>query len=206
MDTLAKLDRPESRRQHRSKVEQSILQATHGLLQDRSASEVTIADIMDAVGLSRTAFYRYFPDVNAVLVRLLNEVKAKFASDWFESPDDANFTEVLDADARSSVEQFEEHAAIMRACLDARTSSPELYDAWLQNVEESVQRTAARIEGLNRRGVTNVRSPEETARALCTLTIYYATEGIARVKGGEGREVIADTLMAVWYRTIFASI
>lgn len=205
MDTLAQADRPESRRQHRSKVEHAILQATHGLLQDRSASEVTIADIMDAVGLSRTAFYRYFPDVNTVLVRLLNEVKAKFAVDWIESPDDANFTEVIDADARSAVAQFEEHAAIMRACLDARTTSPELYAAWLQNVEESVQRTATRIEDLNRRGVTKVSSPEETARALCTLTIYYATEGLARVEG-KGREVIADTLMAVWYRTIFATI
>jgi TetR/AcrR family transcriptional regulator, ethionamide resistance regulator len=198
--------RPEGRRAHRARVELTILEATHRLLQDRAASEVTIADIMDAVGLSRTAFYRYFPDVNSVLVRLLREVRQQFAVDWLEAPDDANFVQVLDSDARASLSRFDEHAAIIRACLDARTSAPELYDAWLQIVEEVVAQTAARIEDLNRHGVTKVGCPQETARALITFTIYYATEGLARVGDRAGRQALAETLMAVWYRTIFASV
>ena len=196
---------PEGRREHRTRVEFSILEATHRLLQDRGAAEVTIADIMDAVGLSRTAFYRYFPDVNSVLVRLLREVRQQFVVDWLESPDDADFLKVLDADAQSILVQFEEHSAIIRACLDARTSSPELYVAWLRIVEEVVAQVAARIEDLNRHGVTKVGYPQETARALVTFTIYYATEGLARVER-EGRGALADTLMAVWYRTIFATV
>jgi AcrR family transcriptional regulator len=206
VDTLTSTQRPEGRREHRTRVEAAILEATHRLLQDRAASEVTIADIMDAVGLSRTAFYRYFPDVNSVLVRLLREVRQQFVVDWLESPDDADFVEVLDADAHASLVQFEEHAAIIRACLDARTGAPELYVAWLQNVEEVVDQNATRIEDLNRRGVTKVACPRETARALVTFTIYYATEGLARVVDAEGRRAIADTLMAVWYRTIFATV
>jgi len=204
VDTLT-TQRPEGRREHRSRVEHAILGATHDLLQDRTASEVTIADIMDAVGLSRTAFYRYFPDVNSVLVRLLREVREKFVVDWIDSPDDADFVKVLDVDARASLVQFEEHAAIIRACLDARTSAPELYVAWLQIFEEVVVQVATRIDDLNRRGVTKVGCPEETARALVTFTIYYVTEGLARVDG-QGRQALADTLMAVWYRTIFASV
>ncbi|HEV3328770.1 MAG TPA: TetR/AcrR family transcriptional regulator [Acidimicrobiales bacterium] len=208
MDTLTTTDRPEGRRQHRSRVEQAILAATQGLLQDRPASEVTIADIMDAVGLSRTAFYRYFPDVNAVLVRLLQEVRSRFVTYWLEAPDDADFTAVLDSDARASLVQFEAHAAIIRACLDARTSAPELYVAWLQNVEEIVQQTSSRIEDLNRHGVTKVDRPGETARALITFTIYYAVEGLARVgdDDDDGRRALAETLMAVWYRTLFATL
>ena len=206
MDTLTTTERPEDRRQHRTRVEHAILDATHGLLRDRAASEVTIADIMDAVGLSRTAFYRYFPDVNAVLVRLLREVRQRFVVDWLESPDDADFVQVLDSDARATLGQFEEHAAIIRACLDARTSAPELYVAWLQIMEEVIAQAATRIEDLNRHGVTKVGCPEETARALVTFTIYYATEGLSRVDGAVGRQALADTLMAVWYRTIFATV
>jgi len=205
VDTLTTSQRPEGRREHRTRVEHSILEATHRLLRDRTASEVTIADIMDAVGLSRTAFYRYFPDVNSVLVRLLREVKQHFVVDWFESPDDADFVRVLDLDARSTLTQFEEHEAIVRACLDARTSAPELYVAWLQIVEEVVSQVAERISELNRRGVTKVGFPDETARALVTFTIYYATEGLARVDA-DGRPALAETLMAVWYRTIFATV
>ena len=206
METLTTTDRPEGRRAHRSRVEQAILAATQGLLQDRPASEVTIADIMDAVGLSRTAFYRYFPDVNAVLVRLLQEVRSRFVTYWLEAPDDADFTAVLDSDARASLIQFEAHAAIIRACLDARTSAPELYVAWLQNVEEIVHQAALRIEDLNAHGVTKVERPDETARALVTFTIYYAVEGLARVQDDEGRRALAETLMSVWYRTLFATL
>jgi TetR/AcrR family transcriptional regulator, ethionamide resistance regulator len=206
VDTLTTTGRPEGRRQHRTRVEQAILGATQVLLQDRPASEVTIADIMDAVGLSRTAFYRYFPDVNAVLVRLLQEVRARFVTYWLEAPDDADFTSVLDSDARASLVQFEAHAAIIRACLDARTSAPELYVAWLQNVEEIVEQTASRIDDLNRHGVTKVERPSETARALITFTIYYCVEGLARVQDDDGRRALAETLMAVWYRTLFATL
>jgi TetR/AcrR family transcriptional regulator, ethionamide resistance regulator len=206
VDTLTTTARTEGRRQHRTRVEAAILEATHGLLQDRPASEVTIADIMDAVGLSRTAFYRYFPDVNAVLVRLLQEVRARFVTYWLEAPDDADFTEVLDSDARASLVQFEAHASIIRACLDARTSAPELYVAWLQNVEEIIEQAATRIDDLNRHGVTKVLRPAETARALITFTIYYAVEGLARVQSDEDRRALAETLMAVWYRTLFATI
>jgi TetR/AcrR family transcriptional regulator, ethionamide resistance regulator len=205
VDTLTTTEQPEGRRQHRTRVERAILDATHQLLQDRSASDVTIADIMDAVGLSRTAFYRYFPDVNSVLVRLLREVRRQFVVDWLESPDDADYVEVLDSDARATLGRFEEHAAIIRTCLDARTSAPELYVAWLQIVEEVVAQNAVRIEELNRHGVTKVDCPAETARALVTFTIYYATEGLTRVDE-DGRKALAETLMAVWYRTIFATI
>ena len=202
--TLLTRPQPEGRLQRRTRVERSILDATHGLLADRAAAEVTIADIMDVVGLSRTAFYRYFPDVNSVLVRLLKEVEAQFVGTWLEAPDDADFTEVIRLDARSNVERFETHGAIIGACLDSRTSAPELYVAWLRVVENVVHRAADRIEGLNRRGVTQVRSPEETARALVTFTIYYVTEGLARVDGDDnGRDGLAETLTAVWYRTIF---
>ena len=202
METPGRSPRSEGRRQHRSRVEQAILAATGKLLEDRPAPEVTIADIMEAVGLSRTAFYRYFPDVNAVLVRLLREVQAEFVGTWLEAPDDADFEEVLRGDARDNVARFASHAAMIGACLDARTSLPELHAEWVRVFEEVVDRATNRIQGLNRRGVTHVHSPEETARALITMTIYYVTEGLERVDQA-GREALEQTLAAIWHRSIF---
>jgi AcrR family transcriptional regulator len=203
VETLVTRIQPEGRLQHRTRVERAILGATHDLLQDRAASEVTIADIMDAVGLSRTAFYRYFPDVNSVLVRLLGEVSNRFVMTWLDAPDDADFADVLRSDARTNLERMEEHGAIVGACLDARTTAPELYAAWLKLTEVVVGRVGIRLEELNRRGVTQVGCPAETARALVTFSIYYLTEGLTRL-GAEGRDALAETLQAVWYRTIFS--
>lgn len=202
MDTLVRPRRAEGRRQHRTRVEQTILAATRKLLEDRPAPEVTIADVMEAVGLSRTAFYRYFPDVNAVLVRLLREAQAEFVGTWLEAPDTADFAQVLHNDARDNVARFVANEAMIRACLDARTSMPELHREWLIVVDEVVDHAAQRMSELNRRGITQVRSPRETAQALVTFTIHYVTEGLARVSP-DGVDALVDTLAAIWYRAIF---
>ena len=59
------------------------------------------------------------------------------------------------------------------------------------------------LEELNRRGVTHVRSPHETAQALVTFTIHYVTEGLARVSP-DGVDALVDTLGVIWYRAIFS--
>jgi AcrR family transcriptional regulator len=183
-------------------MEASILSATHTLLHDRSAADVTISDVMDVVGLSRTAFYRYFPDVITVLVRLLDEVQSEFIGSWLEAPLDADFQQVLVADARANIARFQVHGAILQACLDARSGAPELHAAWISVVNRIIERAGLRITQLNAAGVSKVQHPMETARALVLMTINYAMEGLQRLSGDES-EILGDTLGDVWFRAIF---
>ena len=55
--------------QRRAATEQAILDATEALLETRPYRELTVEDVMEAAGLSRTAFYRYFPDLETVVLR-----------------------------------------------------------------------------------------------------------------------------------------
>ncbi len=190
------------RRARRAWIEATILAATHQLLEDRAAADVTISDLMEVVGLSRTAFYRYFPDVNSVLVRLLHEVESEFIGTWLEAPYDADFQQVLAHDAGDNLERFQVHWSIIQACLDARTTAPALHEAWVELVDRIVDRAAARIEDLNGAGVTKVAHPAETARALVTFTVHYAMESLKRVEP-DASSVVAETMGDVWYRTIF---
>ncbi len=201
-DPLADVPQAEGRRARRARIEATILAATHSLLEDRAASEVTISDLMGLVGLSRTAFYRYFPDVNSVLVRLLHEVQSEFIGTWLEAPYDADFKEVLAKDARSNMDRFQVHWSIIQACLDARTTAPDLYAAWVEVTDRIAERAGVRIAELNREGLSDVAHPMEMSRALVTFTIHYAMEGIQRLER-EQLTSVADTLGDVWNRTIF---
>ncbi len=57
--------------ERRAATEQAILDATQALLEERSFHDVNVEDIMARAGLGRTAFYRYFPDLESVVSRLM---------------------------------------------------------------------------------------------------------------------------------------
>ncbi|GAB2979119.1 TetR/AcrR family transcriptional regulator [Nocardioides montaniterrae] len=67
--------------------ERRILEATRDLLADRSVNELTIDAIAKAAGVSRTAFYFYFPTKQAVVAALLDELWEEFGQThgWFST-------------------------------------------------------------------------------------------------------------------------
>ncbi|HWU21755.1 MAG TPA: TetR/AcrR family transcriptional regulator [Nocardioides sp.] len=67
--------------------EHAILEATRTLLADRTVNDLTIDAIAKAAGVSRTAFYFYFPTKHAVVAALLDGLWEQFGSThgWFDS-------------------------------------------------------------------------------------------------------------------------
>jgi AcrR family transcriptional regulator len=61
-------------RERRTTAERTILDATEALLTDREFRDLTVEDVMASTGLTRTSFYRYFPDLEAVLLRWLSDL------------------------------------------------------------------------------------------------------------------------------------
>lgn len=53
---------------HRHAVREATLDATAGLVTERGLASVTMADIARATGIGRATLYKYFPDVEAILV------------------------------------------------------------------------------------------------------------------------------------------
>lgn len=77
--------------------EAQILEATRALLAERSAADLTVDAIAKAAGVTRTAFYFYFPTKHAVVAALLAELWDDFGAShgWFasEGPDRAGLRE-----------------------------------------------------------------------------------------------------------------
>src|ERR1700741_2307724 len=76
-------------RRRRSEAREQILEVARRELRVRPFRELSVDELMQATGLSRTAFYRYFPDREAVLVDLLEEVWGELAEARDANPDPA---------------------------------------------------------------------------------------------------------------------
>jgi AcrR family transcriptional regulator len=190
--------RAEARRR-RSVNERAILDAVEVLLADRSFHDLTVEDVMASTGLTRTAFYRYFPDLEALLVQRMSEVAVEIraaADRWLEASRDPRTT-IYDS-ALAMAEVYRRHGRLLLAYSDAATTGDRVGIAWRQTVDSFVTLCTDRIGSL---GVA-VGNTEETARALVGMIERYLTDTYGRQRDVPV-EVAAETITIIWARTLF---
>ncbi|MHB1444764.1 MAG: TetR/AcrR family transcriptional regulator [Acidimicrobiales bacterium] len=198
-----RVDRRTHVRQRRAATEQVILDATEALLADRVFRDLTIEEVMAHAGLSRTTFYRYFPDLEAVLLRQLVSAHAELgqAADlWLN----------LDADPRGGLlpaatalaEVFRRHGRLLLALADASAGSPDIEEAWHTAIQSFIAPVQERIEGLCRQGLCHLDDPTQTAVALVWMNERYLLETFGRGQGVP-IPVAAQTIASIWRRTLF---
>lgn len=185
-------------------MERAILDAAEALLAGESFHALTVEDVMKKAGLTRTAFYRYFPDLEAVLLRWMSELHAELttaANLWLDL--DAEPTESILAANAGLAQIYHQHGRILLAFADAAGRGPQIEKAWHDTVHSFVAPVVARIEDLQARGLTNVANIEETARALVWMDERYLLETFGH-RSGADVHVAAQTLSEIWHRVLFA--
>src|ERR1700757_3515637 len=101
-------------RRRRSEAREQILDVARRELKRRPFRELSVDELMQATGLSRTAFYRYFPDREAVLVDLLEEVWGELAEARDAEPDPTDASSLA-----GLARMIEENRAVLKAVADA---------------------------------------------------------------------------------------
>lgn len=188
----------------RAAVQRAILDATETLLAGASFHALTVEDVMKKAGLTRTAFYRYFPDLEAVLRRRMSELHAELATAanlWLDLA--AEPTESILAANTGLAEIYHHHGRILLAFADAAGRGPEIEKAWHDTVCSFVAPVVARINELQARGLTSLPNVEETSRALVWMNERYLLETFGRRSGADVR-LAAETLSEIWRRVLFA--
>jgi AcrR family transcriptional regulator len=159
--------------QRRAATERAILQATAAMLEDRSFRDISVEEVMAAAGLSRTAFYRYFPDLESVVTRLM----ATLVNELREASTRWMFSENPETQLHDSLLHFasvyRQHGRLMSAFDDATSAGPELKQQWGGTLDELVGPVERHIMGLAESGRVDVTHPAETVRALSVLTDRY---------------------------------
>jgi len=159
--------------ERRAVTERAILDATEALLEQRSFRDISVEEVMASAGLSRTAFYRYFPDLESVVTRLMatlvNELRAA-ARLWLFSDDPE--TQLHDAVLHFAA-VYRDHGRLMQAFDEAAGAGPDLKHQWAGTLGELVEPVERYIEALAQSGRVEVAHPVQTVRALSVMTDRY---------------------------------
>ena len=187
----------------REATRKAIMEALESLLARHSYQEVRVEDLMGSAGLTRTAFYRYFPDLESVLLAWIETIRGEFqqAADRFLAPDVDPEKGLLEAN-RALAEVWHRHRSLLRGIFDAATTGNSVQLAWRQLVESFIVPVEQRLESLSQQGRASIADSAETARALVWMNERYFFETIAR-EAGVPTQVAASTLADIWRRVLF---
>jgi TetR/AcrR family transcriptional regulator, ethionamide resistance regulator len=199
----------ERRRQRRQDAEQEILDAASRLLRAQRFRELTVDDLMAATTQSRTAFYRFFPDRNALVVRLLYDLAEELwtmSAVWLAGSGDPL------VEGRQSIERlvdvYQTHGPLLGAIHEAAALDDEVERVYQDLARRFVDATAARIERDSGAGRT-IQLPDvrEVATALVWMSERYLAATFARpgLAGREARELAVETLYTIWMRTLYGT-
>ena len=186
----------------REQTKRRLVEAAEALLADRAFADVTVEDVMASAGLTRTAFYRYFPDLEALLIDSVREVVAEVrtaAAKWLEASGGPN--EGLRDAAIGLAEVWQRHGRLLLAVNEAAVAGERVRAAWHNAIDGFVQPVTSRIEALS--GGRAAHAPE-TARALVWMNERYLLETYGRGRGIPV-DVAADVLADIW-RAVLADL
>jgi AcrR family transcriptional regulator len=195
--------RKSATRERRADRRVLILRTVESLLADRSFRDLTVEDVMRQAELPRTTFYRYFPDLESILLYGVAEIADELnaASErWYGATDDS--AEALEPAARGLAEVYRRHGRLLLAFSDAASIAPDVESAWHAAIEGFVDRTTERITLLRESGRSELEHPRELARALVWMTERYLHETYGR-GSALPVETVAGTIATIWRRTLF---
>jgi AcrR family transcriptional regulator len=191
--------RRSANRRRRNEAREQILDVARRELKVKPFRELSVDELMQATGLSRTAFYRYFPDREAVLVDLLEEVWGALA--------DARDVEVATEGIASAAsmaglsELLAENRHVLKAIADAAPGDEDVEQAYRSFMHSYwIEDLTARIVSAQEQGLAAGLDPELAGEALGWMAERLVTQSLDR----DANQVL-DTIIAIVAKCIFSS-
>lgn len=185
------------RRRTPDEARAEILAAARAVLDEHGAQGLNVADVMKRTTLSRKAFYVHFDDRTALLLGLLQPLRAR-ADDalvaWdTTAPDPASGRAALDAAAR----MYREHGPALRAVFWSSADDPEVMAVRAQLARPILAAARQAVAA----APTPAADPEATATALATMNVHTLLEQAPGATDAELDRLTA-ALAEIWERTL----
>jgi TetR/AcrR family transcriptional regulator, ethionamide resistance regulator len=164
-------------RRRREEARQQILDAARQALQTKPFRELSIDELMAATGLGRTAFYRYFPDREAVLLELLEEVWGELA----EARDiELAAADLDDASSLADLTRLLTHNhGVLKAIADAAPGDEDLEHAYRAFMRSYwIEDLTARVVDAQARGMATGLDPHLAGEALGWMVERMVTQSL----------------------------
>jgi AcrR family transcriptional regulator len=192
-----------ARRRSRQEIEADVRAALLRLLaQGKPFKDLTVDELAREAGLSRTAFYFYFPGKTQVLMAAAAEIADEafgIADQWWsgEGPPE----ELLRKALKGNLDVYVRHAPVLRTMVEATYYDPEIRAFYGEAMERFV--TAATDHLTRERSAGRLRDldPEAVARVL----IWMGERCQHVLIGVEQRNLdqVVDALVTVWLHTLY---
>jgi TetR/AcrR family transcriptional regulator, ethionamide resistance regulator len=181
-----------------TRAQTAVLTATERLLRKRALHELSVGDIIEAAGISRTSFYAYFPSKTAVIAAGLRRVMdaVMVAVEPLHLETGADPESAVRFSLRQWVSVCKRHGALLRAVSEQWPHDEELRDLWFGMLDAMAAGTARVIGDARRAGTAPPGAPPRTL-AACLMWGYERVLHVALVgeaAGLPGPDAIVEPL------------
>lgn len=198
MVTIQARRRRQQAQAQRAEAQRRICEEALAQLRRAPFRELAIDEVMAGAGLTRTAFYRYFPDREALLLHLLDQAASELREatmSWLDG-DDPGLAAALAREAQV----YARHAPLLRAVTDASATDERIEKAYRAAVEAFITAAENRIRREQDRGQAQGIDPRLTAEALLWLNERY--QNVKLGHDGSDPAQVAETLATIWTRVL----
>jgi AcrR family transcriptional regulator len=190
-------DRPRAARIPKAEARDRIRDAAARLLTRGSYRDLTVDAVMAEAGLARTLFYRHFDGLPALVLSLLEDMRAALVEGG-DPAEPAFLRRVLER----AVDAARRHGPLLRAIDDAARHDAEVERAYRAFIEWSVETTAAifrdNIAAGRVRAVPDVRA---TTQALTLMNGAFLIDTLGRDPEYDP-EAAVEALWTIWARVL----
>ena len=167
-------------------------------------SALSIEAVANRAELTRTAFYRHFADLTALLLALLTELGGALdeVADAWEQGVGEDPREELRSALVALTAAFQRHGRLLHALSDASAQHAPVAAAYHSLGVRFSASAAARIAADVASGRSAVANPEQVASALVWMNERYLLDQFGREPFGDP-DVAAATLAEIWIRTVY---
>src|SRR5210317_2228931 len=185
------------------KTRQAILDAALKYLWAHPYRDLTVNELMAIAGSSRSAFYRYYEDLPAMMEHLLNEYKDKImaaTTAWLKGEGDP--ISMLKDSLGNMVEVSYQYGPILRAVLDAAPMNEQLEKAWTHFAKDFDDAVTHQIEYQQKAGLIKPFDARPVATALNRMDSEMVSHHFGRSPRGS-KTAVRDAIIRVWFATLY---
>jgi TetR/AcrR family transcriptional regulator, ethionamide resistance regulator len=167
-----------------TRTQAAVLDATERLLAQRPFSELSVNDLIDEAGISRTSFYAHFDSRTAVIAECLRRVMGQIAVavDPFLAESEADPEAAIRASIRRWVAVAREHGAVLRTVSEVWPHDERLRELWFSIMSRFTAGTARVIATARGAGQAPAGADAE-GLAACLMWGYERVLQVATAGG-----------------------
>lgn len=200
------ITRPGVRARHQARRQQAqreLLDSLEARLRGAPFASLSVEHITAGTSISRTNFYRYFPDTRSLLLRLFADVVDELtaaASPWLVGEAGLGGRSALEASLRAVCEVYRRHGPLFAAVSDAAVVDAEVGRQYRAAIDGFAAAVASRITQEQQAGRARAFEPIGVSSALLALNERHLSWSLSVADtGNDPSPEIVEIWMAVVY-------